>query len=150
MSENLQPGQVLARGICRHLLQHNFTTMTEFVPARGLRVDVLAIGPKGEIWIVECKSCRSDFLSDKKWQGYLEWCDRFFWCVDDQFPLDILPKGNGLIIADGFDAQILQYGAERSLSAPRRKAVTRQAARVSMQRLQALNDPTPTRVYGVV
>jgi len=110
MFEDLQPGQVLARGVCRHLRHHNFATLTEFVPKSGLRVDVIAIGPNGEIWVIECKSSRADYQSDQKWQGYLEWCDRFFWCVDQSFPTEILPSDTGLIIADGFDGEILNYG----------------------------------------
>lgn len=60
----LRAGDVLARGVCRHLLSHNFVSVTELVPTRGLRVDVMALGPKGEIWIVEFKSSREDFTSD--------------------------------------------------------------------------------------
>ena len=46
----------------------------------------MALGPKGEIWVIECKSSRVDFTSDAKWQGYLDWCDRYFWAVDEEFP----------------------------------------------------------------
>lgn len=65
------PGQLLARGVCRHLKQHNFIGLEEFTPERGLRVDVMALGPKGEFWVIECKSSRADFTSDSKWQSYL-------------------------------------------------------------------------------
>ena len=65
----------------------------EFVPAPGLRVDVMALGPRGEIWVAECKSSRADFTSDAKWAGYLEWGDRYFWAVDEAFPTDLLPEG---------------------------------------------------------
>ena len=85
----LQPGQLLARGVCRHLRTLDFACAEELVPTRGLRVDVMALGPKGEIWVIECKSSRADFQSDHKWQGYLEWCDRFFWAVDGDFPTDL-------------------------------------------------------------
>ena len=59
----------------------------------GLRVDVISITPQGEIWIVECKSCRADFVGDRKWQGYLDFCDRFFWATDCDFPVELLPEG---------------------------------------------------------
>ena len=95
----LQPGQLLARGVCRHLLSHDFVTVEELVPTSGLRVDVMALGPKGEVWVIECKSSRADFQTDHKWQGYLEWCDRFFWAVDVDFPTELLPDETGLIIA---------------------------------------------------
>ena len=113
MKDMLQPGQLLARGVCRHLASHGFAVVEEMVPDRGKRVDVMALGPKGEIWVVECKSSRADFLSDWKWQGYLDWCDRFFWAVDQEFPTDLLPEGTGLIIADAYDAEILRMAPEK-------------------------------------
>ncbi|MCE8457203.1 MmcB family DNA repair protein, partial [Rhodovulum sulfidophilum] len=63
----LAPGQLLARGVCRHLRDLGFASVEEFVPAPGLRVDVMALGAAGEIWVVECKSSRADFTSDRKW-----------------------------------------------------------------------------------
>lgn len=137
----LTPGQRLARGVCRHLRGHDFASVVELVPAPGLRVDVMALGPRGEIWVVECKSSRADYLTDRKWQGYLEWCDRFFWAVDADFPTDLLPGGTGLMLADGYDAEILRMGPEARLPPARRKAVTQGFARHAAQRLQGLRDP---------
>jgi hypothetical protein len=137
----LQPGQILARGVCRHLLSHGFATVTELVPAPGLRVDVMGLGPKGEVWIVECKSGRADFASDRKWQGYLEWSDRYFWAVDGDFPTELLPPETGLIIADGYDADILRMGPETPLAPARRKVMLQKFARHAALRLQALRDP---------
>jgi len=137
------PGQLLARGVCRHLRQYNFLTLEEFVPAGGLRVDVMALGPKGEIWVVECKSSRIDFINDNKWQGYLEWCDRFFWAVDANFPTDLLPAETGLILADAYDAEILRLGPDTPLPAARRKKLTLKFARNAAERLQAYRDPKP-------
>ena len=93
------PGQRLARGVCRHLTALGYACVEEMVLATGLRVDVMALGPKGEVWVVECKSGRADFRADRKWQGYLEFCDRFFWAVDADFPTDLLPEGTGLLLA---------------------------------------------------
>lgn len=137
----LTPGQRLARGVCRHLLGHGFVTVEEFVPLPGLRVDVMALGPKGEIWVVECKSGRADFAADRKWQHYLDWCDRFFWAVDALFPAEILPEGTGLIIGDDYDAEILRMAPEAPLAAARRKVVVQKFARHAALRLQALRDP---------
>jgi hypothetical protein len=135
------PVKLLARGVCRHLLGHGFATVEELVPAPGLRVDVMGLGPKGEIWVIECKSGVADFRSDHKWQGYLDWCDRFFWAVDGDFPTDLLPEGTGLILADGYDAEILRVGPETPLSAPRRKVLVQTFARHAALRLQGLRDP---------
>ncbi|KRS12850.1 hypothetical protein XM53_09810 [Roseovarius atlanticus] len=137
----MQPGQLLARGVCRHLLGYDFATVEEFSPERGKRVDVMALGPKGEIWVVECKSSRADFTSDFKWDGYLEWCDRYFWAVDEAFPTDLLPNGTGLIIADAYDAQIIRMAPEHKLAGPRRTALTRRFARQAALRLQGARDP---------
>lgn len=146
MDETLQPGQLLARGICRHLRSHDFVTVEELVPTSGLRVDVMALGPKGEIWVIECKSSRADYMSDNKWQGYLEWCDRFFWAVDADFPSELLPMETGLIIADAYDAEILRMGPEDKLPAARRKVMTQKFARHAALRLQALRDPRPAGI----
>jgi hypothetical protein len=135
------PGQLLARGVARHLASHGLAVIEEFVPARGLRVDVMALGPKGEIWVVECKSSRVDFTSDRKWQGYLDWCDRYFWAVDQDFPTDLLPEGTGLIVADGYDAEILRMAPESKLAGARRKALIQKFAVHAARRLHGLRDP---------
>ncbi len=137
-----QPGQILARGVCRFLNSAlNFACLEEFVPERGKRVDVMAIGPKGEIWVIECKSSRADYLSDSKWDGYLDWCDRFFWAVDVDFPIDLLPPETGLIIADGYGAELQRDSPESPLAAARRRVITRKFARDAARRLQGLRDP---------
>lgn len=140
MTTALQPGQRLARGVSRHLLDLGFAPILEFVPSRGLRVDVLGLGPKGEIWVVECKSSREDFRSDTKWQGYLDWCDRFFWAVDAAFPKEILPDETGILIADDYDAAILRDAPEAPLAAARRKAMTLRIARTGLTRLHQMTD----------
>ncbi len=135
------PGQRLARGVARALLGHDFASVEEIVLASGLRVDLMALGPKGEIWVVECKSGTADFRADHKWQGYLEFCDRFFWAVDSSFPTHLLPEGTGLIIADAYDAEILRMGPETPLAGARRKAMVQKFARHAALRLQQLRDP---------
>ena len=138
---DLKPGQLLARGVCRHLLGHDFVSVEELVPARGLRVDVMALGPKGEIWIIECKTSRADFQADSKWQGYLEWCDRYFWAVDEHFPTELLPEDCGLISAAAYDAEIIRMGPEARLAGARRKVMVAKFARHAALRWQAARDP---------
>jgi hypothetical protein len=137
----LMPGQLLARGVCRAMRSHDFVTVEELVPTPGLRVDVMAFGPKSEIWIIECKSNRADFQSDHKWQGYLEWCDRFFWAVDSDFPTELLPDDTGLILADAYDAEIILMGPEAKLASARRKVMMQKFARHAAVRAQAARDP---------
>jgi hypothetical protein len=137
----LQPGQLLARGVCRALRDHDFTCVEEFSPERGKRVDVMALGPRGELWVVECKSSRADFASDLKWQGYLEWGDRYFWAVGADFPTEVLPEESGLIVADGFGAEVLRMPEARPLPAARRRALTLRFARCAATRLHWTRDP---------
>lgn len=137
----LTPGQRLARGVCRHLRDLGFAPVEELVPASGLRVDVMALGPKGEIWVVECKSGLPDYRSDRKWQGYLDWCDRFFWAVDAEFPAEILPPETGLIRADPFGAEILRHGPQTPLAPARRRVLVQAIARHAALRLLSLRDP---------
>ncbi len=149
MTESLMPGQLLARGVCRHLRTFDFQTIEEFVPDRGLRVDVMALGPKGEIWIIECKSSKADFQADNKWQGYLQWCDRYFWAVDSAFPVDLLPGETGLILADAYDGEIQRMGPETKLAAARRKKLTLKFARNAAERLRSFRDPMPVTNYAI-
>lgn len=143
MTDDLQPGQKLARGVARHLRSLGYVSVEEFVPERGKRVDVMALGPKGELWVIECKSSRADFQSDAKWQGYLEWCDRYFWAVDAEFPVDLLPEGTGLIIADAYDAEVIRMAPEDKLAPARRRKMIQKFATDAARRLQSLRDPRP-------
>ena len=138
---DLAPGQRLARGVARHLAGLGFASVEEFVPARGLRVDVMGLGPRGELWVIECKSSRADFMGDGKWQGYLDWCDRYFWAVDTAFPTDLLPDGTGLIVADAYDAEILRMAPDLPVAPARRKMLIQKFATHAARRLHALRDP---------
>lgn len=137
----LMPGQRIARGVARMLRGLDHASLPEFVPARGLRVDLISIGPKAEIWIVECKSSRADFTADRKWQGYLDWCDRYFWAVGGDFPCDLLPADTGLIHADDYGAEIARMAPATPLAPARRARLIRDVARCAMLRLQAQADP---------
>ena len=140
-SPHLLPGQRLQRGTCRLLRDHDFAALEEVTLKTGLRVDVMALGPRGEIWVVECKSSRADFRGDAKWQGYLDWCDRYFWAVPADFPTEILPEGAGLIIADDFAGEILRMAPHHPLPGARRKALTLRFARMAALRHHGLRDP---------
>ncbi|MDO5621377.1 MAG: MmcB family DNA repair protein [Paracoccus sp. (in: a-proteobacteria)] len=137
----LLPGPRLQRGVARLLHQLGHAPLTEFVPAPGLRLDVISVGPQGDIWVIECKSSRTDFISDRKWPGYLEWADRFFWACDSDFPKDLFPADHGLILADAFGAEIARMAPESRLAAARRNRLIRDIARVSTARLLAVQDP---------
>ena len=139
--KKLKTGQLLARGMARHLTGLGFVSLEEFPPIKGLRVDLLALGRKSEIWIIECKSNREDFMSDEKWQNYLPWCDQYFWAVPTDFPVDILPEQTGVFWADGYDAELMRDAPISTLSPARRKSIIHRFARRAARRLAVLRDP---------
>ena len=139
--KKLKTGQLLARGMARHLAGLGFVSLEEFPPIKGVRVDLLALGRKSEIWIIECKSSREDFMSDEKWQNYLPWCDQYFWAVPTDFPVDILPEQTGVFWADGYDAELMRDAPISTLSPARRKSIIHRFARRAARRLAVLRDP---------
>lgn len=126
---------LLARGVTRMLIQHGLAPTLEVPLANGRRADVMALTQKGEIWIVETKSCLADYACDEKWPDYLEFCDRFYFGVTEAFPRHLIPEEAGLIVADGFGGAILRESPVRPLAGARRKAVTLNFARLAAQRL---------------
>lgn len=56
------PGQRLTRGVARMLIGMGHAPLCEFVPAGGLRVDVISVAPSGEIWVIECKRDRKSVV----------------------------------------------------------------------------------------
>ena len=133
----------IARGTLRLLASHDFAGITEFTLAHGRRADILALGPKGEIWLIEIKSSVQDFRTDGKWEEYLPFCDRFSFAVGPDFPRELIPPEVGLIVADKYGAEIIRDGEAATLAGARRKAITTEFARVAARRLHALFDADP-------
>jgi hypothetical protein len=131
----------IARGTMRLLANLGFAPVMELTLANNRRADITAIGARGEIWIVEIKSCLADYRSDGKWPDYGDFCDRFFFAVDADFPSEVIPEDVGLIRADRFGAEIVRDSEEIRLPGARRKALTLRLARASCQRLHGLLDP---------
>ncbi|ODN70865.1 hypothetical protein A6302_01782 [Methylobrevis pamukkalensis] len=52
---------MIQRGVGRLMLGFGFSVVTELVLRSGRRADVVALGPKGDLWIVEIKSSIEDF-----------------------------------------------------------------------------------------
>jgi hypothetical protein len=142
MKESLPlPGVLLARGVCRALVQHGWACLTEVTLANGRRADVMALQSSGEIVIVEVKSSIEDFRSDRKWGEYRQFCDALYFAVPDDFPTDLIPHECGLIAADHFAAEIVRPAPIIRLAPARRKAMTMRFAQLAAQRLQRLVDP---------
>lgn len=107
---------------------------------------MMGIDPKGHVIIVEIKTARGDLLGDNKWPDYLEHCDRFFWGLAaglDRSPLDseaYRPDCCGVIIADGYDAEIVRPAPLQPLAAARRKVEVERLARAAMRRHSVIGD----------
>jgi hypothetical protein len=131
----------ILRGVGRYFRALDLATIAELPLADGRRADVMGLDPRGGIRIVEIKSCLADFRSDQKWPEYRQWCDRFYFAVDAQFPSALIPEDCGLILADRFGAELIRDAPEIRLDAARRKAVTLRFARCAALRLHSVNDP---------
>jgi len=129
------------RGVCRHLMGLGLAPLTEFTLATGRRADVIALGSGGEILIIEIKTSLADLRADAKWPEYLDYCDRLFFAVPEDFPVTELPADTGLLIADRYGSEMLRDAPLDKLAAARRKAVTLRIARTSSLRLSRLADP---------
>tara|TARA_Y100000052_G_scaffold27515_2_gene35895 strand:- start:10921 stop:11379 length:459 start_codon:yes stop_codon:yes gene_type:complete len=134
-------------GALRLMDQMSMACVTEMRLSNGRRSDIMAISEKGELWIIEVKSCRADFESDGKWHEYRPFCDRFFFAVNEIFPTELLPLDAGLIISDQFGGALVRPAPEHKLAPARRKALTLKLARAAAQRftqLHALKDADAT------
>ena len=101
----------------------------------------MGINNKGRIIIVEIKNGPADYHSDTKWQEYLEFCDDFYFAVDRDFPLELLPDDVGLIIADEYEGEIIRPSPDYKLNAARRRNVTLRFARIAARRLFTNDTP---------
>lgn len=136
------------RGAARLLRQLRFACIGELTLASGRRADIAAIGPKGEIWIVEVKSSLADLRADSKWPDYRLHCDRLFFATHAEVPADVFPPDAGLILSDGFGAEILRHAPEHRLPAATRKAVLLRFAQSAALRLHDLHDPDARAATG--
>lgn len=145
--------RAVARGIGRLFARNDIWCLAEMPLRSGRRADLMGIDAKGRIIIVEIKVSRADLLGDAKWQDYLEFCDRFYWGLPpelDRGPLDteaFLPATCGVIVADGYDAEIVRPAAPLPLAAARRKVEVERLARTSLRRLVNSFDPQ-TQQWG--
>ena len=130
------------RGVMRFLrAAHDFCCYAEVSLSNGRRADVVAVGPKGEIWIVEIKSSLIDFQVDRKWPDYKDFCDRFFFAKPLELDPDIFPASEGLMVGDDHDAAILRMADEAPLPGARRRAMLLKLARLGADRVHVLMDP---------
>lgn len=136
----------VARGIMRLFARNDIWCLPEMPLRNGRRADLMGIDPKGQVVIVEIKVARGDLLGDGKWPDYLEHCDRFYWGVAthlDHSPLETeayKPDCCGVIVADGYDAEIIRPAPTIPLAAARRKVEVERLARAAMRRAVLTHD----------
>ena len=128
----------LARGVARMFALRGFSCVAELSLANGRRADLLALGPKGELTVIEIKSSLADFRADAKWPDYVGFCDTFFFAVGPRFPRDLIPEEAGLIVADAYGGEILRPAPERPVKPARRKAVTLRFAHAAANRVNGV------------
>ena len=136
MNENTLNTRRITDAIARSYYGKGEGVLREFRLKVRRRVDLIAMTNKGLITIIEIKSSPEDFRSDKKWGEYIEWADRFYFGVGDNFPIEILPKEHGIIITDGFDCHEARPSSVNSLNGSRRNTLIRNMAKASMRRIE--------------
>lgn len=136
----------MVRGSCRLLWLQGWSPLTEVTLADGHRADIMALGPRGEILIVEVKVSAADLRGDRKWHHYRAFADRFAWAVpvalephlsDERFQ----PGATGLLVADRHEALWLREAPAIPLNPARRRAATLAFARAAAERALRAADP---------
>ena len=139
--------RAVGRGICRLFARNDIWCLAEMPLRSGRRTDLMGIDAKGRVVIVEIKVSRADLLGDAKWPDYLDHCDRFYWGLAPELDRAVLeteaflPQSCGVIVADGYDAEILRPAPSLPLNAARRKGEVERLARAALRRQLQLLDP---------
>ena len=131
---------LVTSGLTRHLRHLGQACLTEFSLKNGRRADVMALDREGQFTIYEVKVTTADFLGDKKWPEYRDYCDRLYFAVPMSFPQDLLPEECGLMVADFYGAEEIRPSPTDRLHASRRKALTLQFARNAAERLRQADE----------
>lgn len=71
---------------CMWLSKNGFNPFVEVTldPYSRLRADVIALNRDGMLSIVEVKSSKQDFLTDHKFERYLPFANKFYFCADSE------------------------------------------------------------------
>ena len=128
----------ITRATAKLFIDAGEAALKEFTLKNNRRADLITLGPAQKISIIEVKSSRQDFLSDKKWPEYIEFADYFYFAVAEDFPIEILPDAEqcGIILSDGFDSLIIRPAPLRPLVGARRSHLIRTLAVTAMRRIE--------------
>ena len=136
----------VARGIMRMFARNDIWCLPEMPLRGGRRVDLMGVDPRGKVIIVEIKVARGDLMGDAKWSDYLDHCDRFYWGIAPHLDRQLLeseafqPDCCGVIVADGYDAEILRPAPTHALAPARRKVEVERLARAALRRITVAGD----------
>jgi hypothetical protein len=133
--------KLVRKAAARLCLRLGWVPLHEVRLANGRRADILALQPGGGFVCIEVKSGVQDYLADGKWSDYQPFCDQFFFAVDADFPLGILPPESGLIVCAGLEAEVIREPLAVRLAPARRKALLERFAWLAAGRLAAVEDP---------
>ena len=122
-------------GAERYFADNGWATLPELTLASGRRADLVALSPKGHVTIVEIKSSVADFRVDTKWPQYRTDCDALFFATLADVPADIFPQDAGLMICDGYGADMVREAPDHAMKPARRRDVHVRFARAAAQRL---------------
>ncbi|MGF1623256.1 MAG: MmcB family DNA repair protein [Alphaproteobacteria bacterium] len=126
---------MLRRGVMRWLVDLGYQPLAEFTLRTGRRIDVFGLDERGDTVAIEIKSSLADFRTDMKWRDYLGFCDRFYFAVGADFPVDRLPDDTGILVADGFGADIYCESVRSVIASARRRSLILRFACASASRL---------------
>ncbi|GBQ12563.1 MmcB family DNA repair protein [Swaminathania salitolerans] len=136
--------------LCRSL---GWACINEFsLPAAGRRADIMALSRDGLLHCIEIKSGTRDFLTDRKWQSYRDWCDHLYFAFDQNFPAGLIPEDTGVFIAHlgetpstiPAECAIIRESPLRKLPPARRKTLMQLFGHTAATRLMSLEDPAMT------
>ena len=139
--------RAVIRGICRLFARNDIWALAEMPLRNGRRTDLMGVDAQGQIVIVEIKTARGDLLGDGKWPDYLDFCDRFYWGLPPELDRTVLerdayrPDCCGIIVADGYDAEVVRPAPTRPLNAARRRVELERLARAALRRQVVAHDP---------
>ena len=145
--EDARRSQGVCRGILRLFARNGIWALTEMPLRNGRRADIMGLDAKGKVVIVEVKTARGDLLGDGKWPDYLDFCDRFYWGLPPELDRDVLegpdyrPDCCGVIVADGYDAEIVRPAPSQPLAPARRRVEVERLARTALRRQLVSGDP---------
>lgn len=134
--------RLIRRGVARLMRELGSAVVPELTLPSGHRADIVAIDARGDIVIVEIKSSLADLRADRKWPAYRRAADRLYFASTPEVG-DIFPAEVGLVLTDGFAAEIVREAPLHRLSAATRRVMTLRIATTAARRLHELEDPAP-------